>query len=102
MCVASHPPEPSFEGLLSQITEPFQAMVRMEALQAPLPLQKIQGLLLLCMWPIPVRSQVSNPRCLLLDTLAIVMPVCYSRELLTNMTLLRSHKIRAGYIVVLL
>lgn len=56
--IASHPPNPSFEELLNQIREPFEEMVRREVLQAPLSLQKIQALLFLCMWPLPVEAQV--------------------------------------------
>ncbi|KAI3317352.1 hypothetical protein HD806DRAFT_527130 [Xylariaceae sp. AK1471] len=61
MCVVSHSPDPVFEELFNQIAEPFQDMVRMEALQPPLPLQKIQALLLLCMWPKPVPAQSQDP-----------------------------------------
>ncbi|KAI8950110.1 hypothetical protein F4801DRAFT_590596 [Xylaria longipes] len=56
---ASRTVTPSFEQLFNQIARPFQDIVRTEALQAPLPLQKIRALLLLCMWPMPVNAQVS-------------------------------------------
>lgn len=57
--VASHTTVPSAEGLYDQIAGPFQDMVRAEVLQPPLALQKIQALLLLCVWPMPVAKQVS-------------------------------------------
>lgn len=61
--VASHTTIPSAEDLFNQIAGPFQDLIRIEALQAPLPLPKIRALLLLCLWPMPVVSQVSihNP-----------------------------------------
>ncbi|KAI1422736.1 hypothetical protein F5Y12DRAFT_786547 [Xylaria sp. FL1777] len=59
--VASHTSVPSSEGLFHQIAEPFQDLVRAEALQAPLPLQNILALLLLCTWPMPVVNQPKDP-----------------------------------------
>ncbi|KAI0427544.1 hypothetical protein F5Y09DRAFT_315947 [Xylaria sp. FL1042] len=59
--VASHTTVPSSEGLYDQIAGPFQDMVRIEALQAPLSLQSILALLLLCMWPMPVEIQTKDP-----------------------------------------
>lgn len=59
--VASHTTVPSAEGLFDQIAGPFQDMVRTDVLQAPLPIQKIQALLLLCVWPLPVDKQHEDP-----------------------------------------
>ncbi|KAI0487770.1 hypothetical protein F4859DRAFT_269291 [Xylaria cf. heliscus] len=59
--VASRTTTPLFEQLFSQIVRPFEDMVRNEALRAPLPLQKIRALLLLCVWPMPVNSQREDP-----------------------------------------
>ncbi|KAI1124306.1 hypothetical protein F5Y10DRAFT_31978 [Nemania abortiva] len=59
--VASHTSVPSADGLYDQIAEPFQDMLRTEALQAPLPLQRIRALLLLCVWPMPVETQRQDP-----------------------------------------
>ncbi|KAI1177846.1 hypothetical protein F4777DRAFT_166800 [Nemania sp. FL0916] len=59
--VSSHTTIPSSPGLFDQIAGPFQDMARNEALQAPLPLQKVRALLLLCMWPMPVDCQQKDP-----------------------------------------
>ncbi|KAI0419601.1 hypothetical protein F5X98DRAFT_68100 [Xylaria grammica] len=59
--VSSHTLSPASQELFNQIAAPFLDMVRNEALQAPLPLQRIQALLLLCMWPMPVDSQPKDP-----------------------------------------
>lgn len=59
--VASRTTIPSFEGLYPQIAGPFQDMLKTEALQAPLPMQGILALLILCMWPLPVDKQVGDP-----------------------------------------
>ncbi|KAK5626651.1 hypothetical protein RRF57_002366 [Xylaria bambusicola] len=59
--VASRITIPSCEGLYYEIIEPFQDMVKAEALQAPLPLQSILALSILCIWPLPVDRQVSVP-----------------------------------------
>ncbi|KAI1114105.1 hypothetical protein F5Y14DRAFT_191022 [Nemania sp. NC0429] len=59
--VSSHTTVPSAERLFDQIAGHFHDMVRAEVLQAPLPLQKIQALLLLCVWPMPVDKQHDDP-----------------------------------------
>ncbi|GAP86655.2 putative transcription factor [Rosellinia necatrix] len=59
--VAAHAVIPSSEALFTQLLEPFQDMVKTEALQAPLPLQKIRALLLLCVWSLPVDAQRHDP-----------------------------------------
>ncbi|KAJ3577348.1 hypothetical protein NPX13_g3217 [Xylaria arbuscula] len=59
--VASRTTIPSFEGLYAQIAGPFQDMLKTEALQAPLPMQSILALLILCVWPLPVDRQIKDP-----------------------------------------
>ncbi|KAI0111185.1 hypothetical protein GGR51DRAFT_547350 [Nemania sp. FL0031] len=59
--VASHTTVPSADGLFDEIAEPFQDMIRTAVLQAPLPLQTIRALLLLCVWPMPVETQRQDP-----------------------------------------
>ncbi|KAI1296425.1 hypothetical protein F5Y03DRAFT_293303 [Xylaria venustula] len=59
--VASRTMVPSADELFNKIEEPFQDMVKTGALQAPLPLQSILALLLLCMWPMPVERQLNDP-----------------------------------------
>ncbi|KAI0599551.1 hypothetical protein F4775DRAFT_550358 [Biscogniauxia sp. FL1348] len=59
--VAKHSSVPSDEGLFGRIEGPYQQLVRSEILQAPLPLQTIQALLILCMWPMPVEKQPQDP-----------------------------------------
>ncbi|KAI0521737.1 hypothetical protein F5B22DRAFT_549114 [Xylaria bambusicola] len=59
--VASRLTIPSCEGLYYQVIEPFQDMVKTEALQAPLPLQSILALSILCVWPLPVDRQIKDP-----------------------------------------
>ncbi|KAI1505952.1 hypothetical protein F5X99DRAFT_415629 [Biscogniauxia marginata] len=59
--VASHSSVPSDEGLFGRIEAPYQEMLKNEVLKAPLPLQSIQALLILCMWPLPVVTQSKDP-----------------------------------------
>ncbi|KAI0403615.1 hypothetical protein F4802DRAFT_608015 [Xylaria palmicola] len=59
--VASRTTVPSSENLFNRIAAPFEDMLRTQILQAPLPLQRIQALVLLCMWPLPVNSQLKDP-----------------------------------------
>ncbi|KAI0153060.1 hypothetical protein GGR57DRAFT_154668 [Xylariaceae sp. FL1272] len=59
--VSSHTTIPSDEHLYNEIAVPFQDMLRSEALKAPLPLSKIQALLFMCMWPMPINSQPKDP-----------------------------------------
>ncbi|CAJ2503501.1 Uu.00g108950.m01.CDS01 [Anthostomella pinea] len=59
--VASHTTLPSDESLYERINEPFQRLVKEEALEAPLPLHNIHALLFLCLWPLPVDKQSKDP-----------------------------------------
>lgn len=59
--VVSHIPGPPFEDMFARIEEPYMDLLRGEILSAPLPLHKIQALLYLCMWPIPVKMQQKDP-----------------------------------------
>ncbi|KAI1372463.1 fungal-specific transcription factor domain-containing protein [Hypoxylon crocopeplum] len=59
--VAQRSPVPSDENLFSRLHEPYIQMLRVEALRAPMPLSKIQALLFLCMWPLPVSHQRDDP-----------------------------------------
>jgi hypothetical protein len=106
--VASYTTVPSFAGL----SEPFQDMVRTEILQAPLPLQKIQALLLLCTWPMPVTKQVSPPDSLFscmniacrhsqsLRHSLRIHSICICSRPPADIPLSRSRSIRAGCTVV--
>ncbi|KAI1635264.1 hypothetical protein F4809DRAFT_651335 [Biscogniauxia mediterranea] len=59
--VAKHSSVPSDEGLFGRMEALYQQLVKDEILQAPLPLQTIQALLILCMWPMPVEKQPQDP-----------------------------------------
>ncbi|KAI1407540.1 fungal-specific transcription factor domain-containing protein [Hypoxylon sp. FL1857] len=59
--VASHSPLPSDENLFARLHEPYMRMLRAEILRAPMPLSKIQALLFLCTWPLPVSHQHDDP-----------------------------------------
>ncbi|KAI1759242.1 hypothetical protein GGR53DRAFT_165567 [Hypoxylon sp. FL1150] len=59
--VALRSPVPSDENLFTRLHEPYTQMIRAEALQAPIPLSKIQALLFLSMWPLPVMHQRDDP-----------------------------------------
>ncbi|KAH7118595.1 hypothetical protein B0J13DRAFT_569435 [Dactylonectria estremocensis] len=59
--VSSHLTEGPHVDLYTRLREPYMALLREEALTAPLPLHKIQALLFLCAWPLPIASQVSDP-----------------------------------------
>lgn len=49
------------ETLFDRLHEPYMRMLREEILRAPMPLSKIQALLILCMWPLPVPHQRDDP-----------------------------------------
>ncbi|KAI8960263.1 hypothetical protein F5Y11DRAFT_358644 [Daldinia sp. FL1419] len=51
----------SDETLFDRLHEPYIRMLREEALRAPMPLSKIQALLIVCMWPLPVPHQRDDP-----------------------------------------
>lgn len=53
--------EGSDDRLFNRIHGPYDELVKAEILQAPLPLVKIQALLHLCVWPLPVDSQTKDP-----------------------------------------
>ncbi|KAI1102444.1 hypothetical protein F4804DRAFT_334287 [Jackrogersella minutella] len=59
--VALRLPLPSDETLFTRLHEPYMRMLTAEVLRAPLPLSKIQALLFLCMWPLPVAHQQDDP-----------------------------------------
>ncbi|KAI1260412.1 hypothetical protein F5Y18DRAFT_420182 [Xylariaceae sp. FL1019] len=59
--VSSHTTIPTDEHLYNAIALPFQNMLRSEAMKAPLPISKIQALLFMCMWPMPIDSQPKDP-----------------------------------------
>ncbi|KAI1077787.1 fungal-specific transcription factor domain-containing protein [Whalleya microplaca] len=59
--VASHSSVPSDESLYDRLQVPYGQFLRIEALRAPLPLSKIQALLFLSMWPLPVEHQREDP-----------------------------------------
>ncbi|KAI2619815.1 fungal-specific transcription factor domain-containing protein [Hypomontagnella submonticulosa] len=59
--VALRLPVVSDETLFTRLHEPYMQVLREEALRAPMPLSKIQALLFLCMWPLPVPSQRDDP-----------------------------------------
>ena len=48
-------------SLYSRIRDPYDRLLKTEALAAPLPLSKIQALLYLCMWPLPCEVQTQDP-----------------------------------------
>ncbi len=53
--------EDSEDGLFNLIRGPYEQLLKNEILNAPLPLQKIQALLHLCVWPLPVETQAQDP-----------------------------------------
>ncbi|KAI1212071.1 fungal-specific transcription factor domain-containing protein [Annulohypoxylon truncatum] len=59
--VAFRAPLPSDENLFNRLHEPYMALLRAEALIAPMPLSKIQAFLFLCVWPMPVSHQQDDP-----------------------------------------
>ncbi|KAI2470708.1 fungal-specific transcription factor domain-containing protein [Annulohypoxylon bovei var. microspora] len=59
--VALRSPLPTDEDLFTRLHEPYLRMLRTDILQAPTPLSKIQALLFLCVWPLPVMHQRDDP-----------------------------------------
>lgn len=59
--VASHFPGSPNHELYGLIQEPYRELLKEEILNAPLPLHKIQALLILCIWPLPVGHQPNDP-----------------------------------------
>jgi hypothetical protein len=52
---------PSHEPIAESLQEPFLRFFRTEILDAPLPLQTIQAITYLTMWPFPLRFQTNDP-----------------------------------------
>ncbi|XXH02208.1 hypothetical protein Hte_008576 [Hypoxylon texense] len=59
--VSLRSPVPSDETLFTRLHEPYTHLLRAEALSAPIPMSKIQALLFLSMWPLPVMHQRDDP-----------------------------------------
>jgi len=59
--VASHEIAPQHVALFEQLREPFLEKLRTDILSAPLPLQTIQALTYLIMWPFPAERQNRDP-----------------------------------------
>ncbi|KAI0172955.1 hypothetical protein GGR52DRAFT_429291 [Hypoxylon sp. FL1284] len=59
--VSQRIPVSSDQNIFARLQEPYMQMLRTEALHAPIPLSKIQALLFLSMWPLPVESQRDDP-----------------------------------------
>lgn len=59
--IAQRSPVIPDENLFIRLHEPYVQMLRSEALRAPAPLSKIQALLFLCLWPLPVTNQREDP-----------------------------------------
>ncbi|OTA98993.1 hypothetical protein M426DRAFT_16849 [Hypoxylon sp. CI-4A] len=59
--VSQRSPAPSDEHLFSRLHDPYLHMLREEILKAPMPLSKIQALLFICTWPLPVMHQRDDP-----------------------------------------
>jgi hypothetical protein len=61
MIVIERPVLLSHDGILEVLKEPFLLLFRSEILDAPLPLQTIQAINYLAMFPLPLRSQTEDP-----------------------------------------
>ncbi|KAK5999194.1 Putative transcription factor SEF1-like protein [Cladobotryum mycophilum] len=61
MIVFSHHRDKLDDTLYERLNEAYVKQLRTEILDAPLPLHKIQSLLLLCIWPMPVIAQACDP-----------------------------------------
>lgn len=59
--VSSHLPGPPHDELFERLRGPYTKLLKEEMFKAPLPLYKIQALLFLCEWPLPVESQTEDP-----------------------------------------
>ncbi|KAI0886381.1 uncharacterized protein GGS22DRAFT_199665 [Annulohypoxylon maeteangense] len=59
--VALRAPLPTDENLFNRLHDPYMVMLSTEILQAPMPLSKIQAILFLCVWPMPVLHQRDDP-----------------------------------------
>ena len=61
IAVASHLPGSPNRELYDCIQEPYKELLKNEIVDTPLPLHKIQALLILCVWPLPVDTQPRDP-----------------------------------------
>lgn len=59
--VTSHSPTLAHQDVHRRLHEPYTKLLKEEALTAPLPLHKIQALLFLCTWPLPIEAQLKDP-----------------------------------------
>jgi hypothetical protein len=59
--VTERPVLPAHEGIHETLREPFLRLFQTEILDAPLPLQTIQAITYLTMYPFPVISQTQDP-----------------------------------------
>ena len=59
--VSSHEIAPQHAALFNQMREPFLNKLRTDILSAPLPLQTVQALTYLIMWPFPAERQSRDP-----------------------------------------
>ncbi|KAH6900228.1 hypothetical protein B0T10DRAFT_554765 [Thelonectria olida] len=59
--VSSHLPGAPHQDVYTRLHEPYTKLLKEEALGVPLPLHKIQALIFLCAWPLPIEAQVKDP-----------------------------------------
>ncbi|PKS08580.1 hypothetical protein jhhlp_004966 [Lomentospora prolificans] len=59
--VCSHLPGSPYDTLFAKLHGPYRRLLSEEILDTPLPLHKIQALLFLCVWPLPVDTQPKDP-----------------------------------------
>lgn len=59
--VSSRLPDTPYAEVFKCLEEPYLAVLKNEIMEAPLPLYKIQALLYLCTWPLPVDKQTEDP-----------------------------------------
>ncbi|KAF4978856.1 hypothetical protein FZEAL_4838 [Fusarium zealandicum] len=59
--IAGHLPDQHYLELSRLLHAPYTRMLQEQVLDAPLPLYKIQALILLCHWPLPCEMQTRDP-----------------------------------------
>jgi hypothetical protein len=59
--VASRLAGTRYANLFGLLEVPFRQMLQREILNVPLPLHRIQAILILCVWPLPVDTQPRDP-----------------------------------------
>lgn len=59
--IAAHLPDDRWVQVLHRLEEPYVRFLREQILTAPLPLYRIQALLLLCHWPLKCAKQTRDP-----------------------------------------